>query len=138
MLAGRPLHEPPTESYAETRGWQRFTAWGFVVWRQIVIHVHGRIVHRADFGLSLRLRHRPRLITPRDVLLAELDSRLHHETAFEADHARQSTYDALGFHWVTFTPNQIEHRPASVLRAIDGALARMGLSRADLPTLGPR
>ena len=49
-----------------------------------------------------------------------------HEASFEADHDRQTTYDELGFHWVTFSANQILHRPDRVCRAVESALRRAG------------
>ena len=36
-----------------------------------------------------------------DGLIVEIDSEEFHAKAFERDHSRQSTYDALGYHWVT-------------------------------------
>ena len=117
--------QPPTESYAETRGAQLFRGFGWNVWRQMpILGHHGRILHRTDFVLSFRLRKRPVVMRPSLGLLMELDSSEFHRNAFEKDHDRQSTYDSLGYHWVTLTPNQIEHSPQKVRLAVEGACER--------------
>ncbi len=127
VLARRP-DEPPTESFAETRVWQFLRDNGFDAWRQMpIVNLAGRVVRRVDFVIHFfrRIRRRPRplLLTPGDGVLAEVDSREFHEGAFERDHERQSAYDALGYRSIMITPNQLEHRPASVLAAINGALS---------------
>lgn len=121
-------HEPPTESYAETRGVQLLRDFGWECWRQMVIvGSNGRPVHRVDLVIPfVPIKRRPVILRPSDGLIVEIDSREFHEGAFERDHSRQSTYDALGYHWITLTPRQIEHEPKAVQRAIDGALSRVG------------
>ncbi len=114
----------PTESYAETRAVQRFREWDIQPWRQIPIMEKGRIEFRADFMIPFRRRRRPDIIRPCDGLLIEIDSREFHEHQFERDHERGSTYDALGYHWISVTPNQIEHQPTKVRKALDGASRR--------------
>jgi sulfur carrier protein ThiS len=101
--------EPPTESYAETRVHQLFRELGYVTWRQVQIISSERIVQRADFVLSFGARVRPALFRPDDGLVVEVDGRFVHERQFEQDHRRQSNYDRLGYHWVSFSANQIEH-----------------------------
>lgn len=127
VLARRP-NEPPTESYAETRFWQFLRRNGFDAWRQVpIMDLSGRQVYRVDFVIYFyrraRRRPRPRILTPADGLLAEVDSREFHQDAFERDHNRQSMYDALGYRSLMITPNQVERRQAMVLAAINGALA---------------
>ena len=116
---------PPTESYGETRSAQWIRLLGWHVWRQIpIIGATGRIVRRADFVLPFLRRRRPLVMRPQMGLLMELDSREFHAGAFEEDHERQSTYDALGYHWVTITPNQVEFSPTKARRAVEGAYRR--------------
>lgn len=127
----RRRDEPATESYAETRALQLLRSDGWAPWRQMQVMQAGRIVHRVDFVIPFRSRRsRPALLYPDDGLLVEIDGRAFHEGAFEEDHDRQSTYDALGFHWVTFTPTQIEHQSTKVLRAVNGAMRRYRPPRA--------
>ncbi len=116
--------EPPTESYAETTAVQILRQLGHKPWRQVPILGLAGERHRIDFVLAFQPKaRRPILLGPDDGLGVEIDSREFHEGAFEADHARQSVYDALGLHWITLTPNQLK-RPKQVERSIDGAMAR--------------
>ena len=117
VLARRPRNEPPTESYAETDAVQRFRSIGLEPWRQIPIIGAGRML-RADFMISAKRRRRPVVFRPSDGVLVEIDSREFHEGRFEEDHARETAYDALGFRWLSFTPNQIEHQWNRVAKAI--------------------
>lgn len=114
----------PTESYAETRAVQRFREWDIQPWRQIPIIEKGRTKFRADFMIPFRRRLRPDIVRPSDGLLIEIDSREFHEHQFDHDHERGSTYDALGYHWISVTPNQIEYQPAKVRKALEGASRR--------------
>lgn len=117
----------PTESYAETRAVQVLRQWDIDPWRQIPITERGRISFRADFLIPFRpRRRRPDVIRACDGVLLEIDSREFHEPSFERDHDRGSTYDALGFHWISLTPRQIEQHPAKVRKVIDGAFRRAG------------
>ncbi len=135
VLGFRP-DEPPTESFAETRGVQQLRGFGITPWRQVPIYAGQRIRYRADFvipfprrGRRLRVRHlpRPSRLNRSHGLIVEIDSRQWHEGSFERDHDRQSFYDSLGFHWITLTPNQLES--ARVLKAaLSGALLRSGLT----------
>jgi very-short-patch-repair endonuclease len=84
----------------------------------------GRTKFRADFMIPFRRRLRPDTVRPSDGLLIEIDSREFHENQFDRDHERGSTYDALGFHWISVTPNQIEYQPTKVLKALEGASRR--------------
>jgi very-short-patch-repair endonuclease len=118
--------EPPTESYAETRAVQVFRTFGLRPWRQIPILENGRIVFRADFMLPFIQSQRPDVIRTSLGLLIEIDGREFHEPQFERDHRRGSTYDTLGFNWVSFTPTQIETQPKAVQKAICGAFSRAG------------
>lgn len=92
VLADRPPGEPPTESYAETRGVQVFRPLGFDPWRQVPIFERGRLRHRVDFvipaGRGRRRRQRPEFLSPLDGTLVEIDSREWHEGRFEEDHER--------------------------------------------------
>ena len=116
--------QPPTESYAETRADQLLRSFGFRCWRQVpIVGPAHRVLYRTDFVLPYVWTNRPTWFRPDQGLIIEIDSREHHEPAFEKDHARQSTYDRLGYRWVSFTPNQIEHQPAMVRRTIEGVLA---------------
>jgi hypothetical protein len=123
VLARRPKDEPPTESYAETRAVQVFRDLGITPWRQVAIFERGRQKHRVDFVIPFRRsRKRPEILAPPDGLLVEVDSAEWHEGSFEKDHERQSTYDRLGFHWITLTPKQVEG--GGMKRSIDGAMRR--------------
>lgn len=133
VLRARPA-EPPTESYAETRGVQQFRTLGIDPWRQIPVFYKGRIRYRADFVIPflprgervwVRRRARPQHLTRFLGLVAEVDSRQWHEGSFERDHERQSFYDSLGLHWITLTPNQIE-RTQLLKAALTGAFLRAG------------
>lgn len=118
----------PTESYAETRAVQLFRCWNLAPWRQIPILDRGRISFRADFMIPFDgRRRRPEVVRPSDGVLVEIDSREFHELEFDRDHDRGSTYDALGFHWISATPRQVEQQPIKVRRALEGAFRRVGL-----------
>ncbi len=133
VLRARP-DEPPTESYAETRGVQQFRALGIDPWRQVPVFYKGRIRYRADFVLPflpsgdrpwVRRRPCPNRLTRFHGLIAEIDSRQWHEGSFERDHERQAFYDSLGLHWITLTPNQVER--IQLLKAtLAGAFLRAG------------
>ena len=116
----------PTESYAETRAVQLLRTWGVVPWRQIPIFRQGRIEFRADFMIPFKWQRRPETIRASMGVLVEVDSREFHEGQFERDHRRGAVYNGLGYHWITVTPNQIEHEPALVRRSLGGALTRAG------------
>ena len=126
----------PTESYAETRTVQLLRTWGVVPWRQIPILRRGRIEFRADFMIPFRQQRRPETIRASMGILVEVDSREFHEGQFERDHRRGAVYNELGYHWMTVTPNQIEHEPALVRRSLAGALTRAGSNL--LPSIDSR
>lgn len=122
VLALRGL-EPATESYAETRAVQCFRRFDWAPWRQVPIVVRGVTLQRVDFVFPLRYRaRRPTVFLPAHGLVVEIDSRGFHDGRFYEDHERTRTYDALGHHWMAFTPNQIEHQPERVKRAIINGL----------------
>ncbi len=117
--------EPPTESYAETRAVQTLRKWGLTCWRQMWLYEHGRRKHRVDLVIPFDQKmRRPSRLRPDLGLLFEVDSREFHEGRFEEDHARQTTYDLLGFEWVTFTPNQLEHQAGRARLALETRLNR--------------
>lgn len=118
-------NEPPTESYAETRAVQVLRGFGWTPWRQLRVMDGARIAYRVDLVIPFGGRRRPpKAVLPHDGLLVEIDGRSVHEPQFERDHDRQTLYDALGFSWVSFTPRQIEQRPAEVKAAINARLRR--------------
>ena len=121
--------EPATESYAETRAVQLFRSVGYESWRQMHVVSRGRIRHRVELVIPVLRMRRPEVLLPAHGLLVEIDSREFHERQFEKDHQRQSTYDALGYHWVTFTPNQIERQRQKVQRVLEVGLARIHPTR---------
>ncbi len=127
VLRRRPNGEPPTESYAETRAAQLFRRLKLRAWRQIPII--GRRRYRADFMLPVRASRRPEVFRPDLGLIVEIDSREFHEQHFEEDHRRESTYDELGYRWVSFTPNQIEFDEAQVRRVISRAMSGIAARR---------
>ncbi len=99
---------------------------GFVPWRQVVIiGSNGRIEYRPDFvlqfGVQRRRPKRPQLMLPSMGFLVSVDSREFHDGTFERDYDREALYDALGFRSIMVTPQQIDRRPLTVLRAIEGA-----------------
>ena len=115
---------PPTESYAETKTAQLFRSMGLRPWRQMhVVSETGRYLYRTDFVLPFRRQPKPTLLLPHHGVLVEIYGRAFHEGTFEADHARQTTYDRLGFHWLTFTANQIAHDRKNVGLAIESVMA---------------
>lgn len=118
--------EPPTESYAETRTVQLLRSFGYEPWRQLPVVEGGKTLHRVDLVIpfATQPRSRPEIVRPSDGLLIEIDSREFHSAEFEKDHRRQSNYDRLGYHWVTFTPTQIERSVGQVRAAIAGAMRR--------------
>jgi hypothetical protein len=121
--------EPPTESYAETRWVQLLRANGLLCWRQVPIYDGHRIIHRVDTVIPFNQRRkRPQLLLPSDGILGEVDSREFHENRFEEDHDRESNYDRLGFHWISVTPNMIEHRPSRAIAALHGAIRRADMT----------
>ncbi len=134
-LLARRFGEPSTESYAETRALQFFRWLGYWCWRQLCVCVNGRILQRVDFVIpfrQLRRLARPKLFLPHQGLIVEVDGRSVHEQNFEGDHRRQTNYDRLGYHWVSFTPTQIERSPQMVSAAIEGAFRRAGHTPIDL------
>jgi hypothetical protein len=122
--------QPPTESYAETRAAQLLRGHACEPWRQIWIGPEGRGGLRADFMIPFRRGPRPATVLPSHGLLVELDSREFHEGQFERDHDRGGTLNALGYHWISITPTQVETHPHDVLRSIDGALRRGRAARS--------
>ena len=123
-------NEPATESYAETRAVQQMRRFGWTPWRQVPIVERGRTLHRVDLVLPFHPRaRRPVLFLPHHGFINEIDSREFHDGRFYEDHERTLTFDELGYHWMAFTPNQIEHQPERVRRAITNAMA----SRLILP-----
>jgi hypothetical protein len=121
-LRGR---EPATESYAETRWVQCLRANGLRCWRQFPILDGHRIIHRVDTVVPFdQRRKRPVVLLPSDGVLVEVDSRKFHEDRFEEDHQRESNYDRLAFHWISLTPNQVEHQPAKAILALHGAIQK--------------
>ncbi len=116
--------QPPAESYAEVRALQLLRSWDFTCWRQVPIYERGRIVNRVDVVVPFDQRATaPEILSPSDGVLLEVDSRRFHEREFEKDHARQTTYDVLGFSWTTFTPTQFETQPDRVRRAFETLFA---------------
>jgi very-short-patch-repair endonuclease len=131
---------PPTESYAETRAVQLLRTFGVRPWRQLPILRNGRIAFRADFMIPFVPTRKPDVVGPTHGLLLEVDGREFHEPQFERDHRRGSTYDELGFHWLSVTPTQVESEPKLVQRAIAGAFSRAGfdLSRHNVNKFVPQ
>lgn len=125
-IALRRGDEPPTESFAETRAAQLFRSFGWNVWRQVRVHgENGRILQRADFMVSFRVKQRrPDPVRPENGVLIEIDSREYHRDSFDSDYERQANYNRLGYEWAAVTPTQIEQRPDVVRRSIEGALRR--------------
>jgi very-short-patch-repair endonuclease len=119
-------HEPPTESYAETRALQQFREWAVVPWRQMPLAI-GRQNYRADFVIPFRRIVRPDLFRPIHGLIVEIDSKEWHETKFEEDHARWNAFDRAGYHWVSITPNFLDRNPAKVLAQIEGVFRKAGV-----------
>jgi hypothetical protein len=118
VVARRPRGEPATESYAETRLIQRLRSIGIdAPWRQVKV-IGATSSHRADCMVSYRLRRRPAVIRASMGFLVELDSREFHQNRFEEDHARELTYNDLGYRWLIFTPRQIETDWPRVARTI--------------------
>ena len=116
---------PPTESYAETDAAQLFRSFGLRPWRQMhVVSEIGRYLHRSDFVLPFRRQPKPVLLLPHHGVLVEIYGREFHDGTFEEDHARQTTYDRLDFHWLTFTATQIAHDRKNVRLAIESVMAR--------------
>lgn len=131
VLVRRRADVAPTESYAETRAVQLLRSWDITPWRQIAVARHGRVMFRADFMIPFRPgSRRPDVVGPGDGVLVEIDGREFHDNDndFERDQRRNATYNELGYHWVSFTPHQIEHDPQQVRRALDGATRRAGQS----------
>ncbi len=118
--------EPPTESYAETRAVQVLRILGREPWRQVIIGPTGRGGLRGDFMIPFRSGPRPEVIRPEHGLIIEVDSREFHEQQFERDHDKRTTYDRLGYHFMTITPNMVEHRTQRLLDSVEGALGRAG------------
>ena len=127
VVARRSALEPPTESYAETRAVQELRRIGYLrLWRQVAIVSGDRQLHRVDFVLpAAGRRARPELVRPEHGLLIEIDSVEHHATpdGFVRDRQRDVHYHSLGYRFVAFTPNQIEHDSSSVRAAIECARA---------------
>jgi hypothetical protein len=132
-IGDRTLHEvmqlrgddPPTESYAETRAVQILRSWEIKCFRQLWIYERGRPKHRVDLVIPFDQKaKRPEVLTVDVGLLLEVDSREFHDGRFEQDHARQTTYDLLGFAWTSFTPTQLERQRNRERLALQGTLDR--------------
>jgi hypothetical protein len=82
--------EPPTESFAETRGMQHLRSRGIRVWRQIPVQVGGK-EYRIDYGISLGPIRHPKTFRPDLVLLCDVDSREFHADRFQEDNDRGAT-----------------------------------------------
>jgi hypothetical protein len=122
--------EPPTESYAETRGLQLIRGAGVECHRQVWVRAPYREAFRVDFVLLRRRRNvrrpRPNEWIPGLGLVLEINGKQWHEGTFERDHHRQVTFAALGIPWLGVTPNQIENQPQLVLNAIRQLMHRLG------------
>jgi hypothetical protein len=122
--------EPPTESYAETRGLQLIRRAGVECHRQVWVRAPYREAFRVDFVLLRRRRNvrrpRPKEWIPGLGLVLEINGKQWHEGTFERDHHRQVTFAALGIPWLGVTPNQIENQPQLVLNAIRQLMHRLG------------
>jgi Protein of unknown function (DUF559) len=125
LVLDRREDTPPTESYAETDAAQLFRSFELRPWRQMhVVSEAGRYLYRCDFVIPFRRRPKPTLLMPHHGLIVEIYGREYHDETFEEDHARQTTYDRMGFHWLTFTANQIARDRKNVRLAIDAVMAK--------------
>jgi hypothetical protein len=116
--------EPAAESYAEVKAIQLLRSWGIRCWRQVPVYERGRLKHRADLLIAFdECAERPLVVRPSVGMVLEVDSREFHEGRFEEDHRRQTTYDALGIAWISFTPTQFNKSPERVRTAIERRLA---------------
>jgi very-short-patch-repair endonuclease len=127
VLRRRP-DEPPTESYAETRFVQLARSAGISLWRQVEV-VDGRRRYRVDFVAPFRARRRPSCLTPADGILIEIDGREFHDTRFEEDYRRRTSFEAMSFRWLAFTPVQVEREPRRVVSVVRSVLAAGGHHR---------
>lgn len=125
MVVRRRGNEPATESYAETRALQLLRSAGWYSWRQVPVVRRGRPIHRADLVIPFgNPKRRPVFAEPSSGLIVEVDSKEFHANEFERDHLKQSHYDELGLHYISFTPTQVETNPSLVISAVKGALGR--------------
>jgi hypothetical protein len=123
--------ERATDSYAETGFSLIMDENSIPAFRQVKIFELGKVVHRCDFAIPLWRRfylpRRPKLFLPAKYLLIEVDSRQFHDhdPGFEKDHDRDLTYRRLGYPFLCFTANQIQHRPDFVLGTVQHTLDQL-------------
>lgn len=113
VLAARPA-EPPTGSYLETRCHQVLRAAGLpALHRQVELRDTGGRIGIVDFALG--------------PVVIEVVGRRWHLERFDPDHRRYARLVAAGNRLLTFTFEDIEHRPDHVVDATRRALARAPL-----------
>lgn len=128
VLLARGPHEPPTESYLETRTIQQLRRGGFPrVFRQVPLFVEKRIVNRIDIVVAApRQVRRPEAFSPRVGAPVEADGREFHTGTFEKDRRRANNHSVARTQLLVVTSNMVEREPKTIISAIN----RIFLERA--------
>ena len=112
--------EPPTESYAETRGIQQLRSQGLhQVFRQVPLVQEGKTVNRIDLVYPFRpSTRRPEVFDPDEGAPLEIDGRAFHERQFEKDRRRGNNHTVAGARLLVATPALIERNIRELVRDI--------------------
>ena len=121
LMRNRGQNEPPTESYAETRGIQQLRGQGLVkVFRQVPLCLQGKIVNRIDLVYPFRpSARRPDIFDPEEGAPVEIDGREYHERQFEKDRRRGNNHTVAGARLLVATPTLIERNTTELVRDIN-------------------
>jgi hypothetical protein len=125
ILVARGRHEPPTESYLETRTVQQLRRGGFDrVFRQVPLRVSGRIVNRIDLVVAAprQFRRPPEFASPVGVPI-EADGREFHADTFEKDRRRANHHSIERTQLLVVTHNMVEREPREIIAGVERILS---------------
>ena len=121
ILVARGPHEPPTESYLETRTVQQLRKGGFDrVFRQVPLFVSGRIVNRIDLVVAApRQFRRPQEFSSPAGVPIEADGRAFHTDSFEKDRRRANHHSIERTQLLVVTHNMVEREPKEIIAGVE-------------------
>lgn len=119
ILKARGLHEPPTESHAETRFIQQMRKFGITkVFRQVPLYRGDDVVNRIDIVIAFLGRPRPKRFTNRSGIPVEIDGKAFHIDTFEKDRKRGNEHSINQTRLLVITTHMIERNPKSIYFSI--------------------